>query len=155
MLHCNLLLPLQGRLRQSEGQVGIDTPDPEEEEEEGSGLPGVPQAPQVQTGKRPPPPQPKPTPPSEASRQDASDKPSRKTSSSSSKLVPESLFTLDSSDDEVCTDSLTSHTTASDSTTNNLTSFLEPSVLPKATSKTESQFSSSMPYLGRQYTYNI
>ena len=37
VLHCNLLLPLQGRLRQSEGQGGIDTPDPEEEEEEDSG----------------------------------------------------------------------------------------------------------------------
>ena len=61
--------------------------------------------------------------------------------------MPESLFTLDSSDDEVYTDSLTSHTTASDSTTNNLTSLLEPSLLPKAISKTESQFSSSMPYL--------
>ena len=145
VLHCNLLLPLQGRLRQSEGQVGIDTPDPEEEEEENSGLPGVPQAPQVQTGKGPPPPQTRPTPPSEASKQDASDELSKKTSSS--KLVPESLFTLDSSDDEVYTDSLTSHTTASDSTTNNLTSFLEPSLLPKAISKTESQFSSSMPYL--------
>ena len=144
VLHHNLLLPLQGRLRQSEGQVGMDTPDPEEEEEEDSGLPGVPQAPQAQTGKGPPPPQTKPTPPSEASKQDASDELSRKTSS---KLVPESLFTLDSSDDEVYTDSLTSHMTASDSTTNNLTSFLEPSLLPKAISKTESQFSSSMPYL--------
>ena len=86
MLHHNLLLPLQGRLRQSEGQVGIDTPDPEEEEEEDSGLPGVPQAPQAQTGKGSPPPQTKPIPPSEATKQDASDKPSRKTSSS--KLVP-------------------------------------------------------------------
>ena len=145
VLHRNLLLPLQGRLRQSEGQVGIDTPDPEEEEEEDSGLPGVPQAPQAQTRKGPPPPQTKPTPPSEASKQDASDELSKKTSSS--KLVPESLFTLDSSDDEVYTDSLTSHTTASDSATNNLTSFLEPSLLPKAIRKTESQFSSSMPYL--------
>ena len=44
VLHHNLLLPLQGRLRQSEGQQGIDTPDPEEEEGEDSGLPGVPQA---------------------------------------------------------------------------------------------------------------
>ena len=61
--------------------------------------------------------------------------------------MPESLFTLDSSDDEVYTDSLTSHTTASDSATNNLTSFLEPSLLPRAISKTESQFSSSMSYL--------
>ena len=145
VLHCNLLLPLQDRFRQSEGQVGIDTPDPEEEEEEDSGLPGVPQTPLVWTGKGPSPPQSKPTPPSEASKQDVSDGLSRKTSSS--KLVAESLFTLDSSDDEVYTDSLTSHTTASDSSTNNLTSFLDPSVLPKATSKTESQFSSSMPYL--------
>ena len=61
--------------------------------------------------------------------------------------MPESLFTLDSSDDEVYTDSLTSHTTVSNSITNNLTSLLEPSLLPKAISKTESQFSSSMPYL--------
>ena len=145
VLHCNLLLPLQGRLRQSEGQVGIDTPDLEEKEEEDSGLPGVPQAPQAQVGKGPPPPQTKTKQPSEASKQDASDESSRK--HSTSKLVPESLFTLDSSDDEVYTDSLTSHTTASDSTTNNLTSLLEPSLLPKAISKTESQFSSSMLYL--------
>ena len=145
VLHHNLLLPLQGRLRQSEGQVGIDTPNPEEEEEENSGLPGVPQAPQVQTGKGSPPPQTKPTPPSEASKQHASDELSKKTSSS--KLVPESLFTLDSSDDEVYTDSLTSHTTASDSTTNNLTSFLEPSLLPKAISKRESQLTPACPIL--------
>ena len=148
VLHCNLLLPLQGRLRQSEGQVGIDTPDPEEEEEEDSRLPGAPQTPQAQVGKGPSPPQTKPTkptPPSEASKQDASDESSRK--SSTSKHVPERLLTLDSSDDEVYTDSLTSHTTASDSTTNNLTSLLEPSLLPTAISKTESQFSSSMPYL--------
>ena len=144
VLHHNLLLPLQGRLRQSEGQVGIDTPDPEEEEEEDNGLPGVPQAPQAQAGKGPLPPQTKPTPPNEASKQDASDELSRITSS---KHVPESLFTLDSSDDEVYTDSLTSNTTASDSTTNNLTSLLEPSLLPKSISKGESQFSSSMPYL--------
>ena len=50
VLHCNLLLPLQGRLRQAEEQVGKDTPDPEEEEEEDGWLPGVPQAPQEETG---------------------------------------------------------------------------------------------------------
>ena len=142
MLHCNLLLPLQGRLRQVEGQLGRDPPDPEEED---SGLPGVPQAPQRQDGKGPFPLQATPAQPSEASKQDASSELSKKTSSS--KLMPESFLTLDSSDDEVYTDSLTSHTTASDSTTNNLTSFLDPSLLPKAISKTESQFSSSMPYL--------
>ena len=150
VLHCNLLLPLQGRLRQSEGQVGIDTPDPEEEEEEDSGLPGVPQAPQVQAGKEPSPSQTKPTQPSEASKQDASDDLSK--GPSSSKLVPESLFTLDSSDDEMYTDPLTSHTTASDSTTNNLTPPLESSLPPKAISKTESQFSFSMPYLEEDST---
>ena len=109
VLHCNLLLPLQGRLRQSEGQVGIDTLDPEEEEEEDSRLPGAPQTPQAQVGKGPSPPQTKPTkptPPSEASKQDASDESSRK--SSTSEHVPERLLTLDSSDDEVYTDSLTS-----------------------------------------------
>ena len=57
VLHHNLLLPLQGRLRQSEGQVGIDTPDPEEEEEEDSRLPCAPQTPQAQVGKGPSPPQ--------------------------------------------------------------------------------------------------
>ena len=145
VLHCNLLLPLQGRLRQSEGQVGIDTPDPKEEEEEDIGLPGVPQEPQVQTRKGPPPSQTKPTPPSEASKQDASDKLSKKTSSS--KLVPESLFTLDSSDDKVYTDSLTSHTTASDSTINNLTSLLEPSLPPKAINKKKVSSAPACPIL--------
>ena len=109
----------------------------------------MPQAPQVQAGRRPASPQQKPTQPREASRQDASDDLSK--DSSTSRLLPESLFTLDSSDDEVYTDSLTSHTTASDSTIGNLTSSLEPPLsrveVPKLISKTESQFSSSMPYL--------
>ena len=65
--------------------------------------------------------------------------------------MPECLFTLDSSEDENYTNSLTSHTTASDSTIGNLTSSLEPPSskveAPKVISKTESQFSSSMPYL--------
>ena len=42
MLHCNLLLHLQGRLRQQGGQEGEDPQGPEEEEGEDSGLPGVP-----------------------------------------------------------------------------------------------------------------
>ena len=149
VLHYNLLLPLQGRIRQQEGQMGIDHLSPEEEEEEDSGLPGVPQAPQVQTGRKPASPQLKPTPLSEASKQEASADLSK--DSSTSKLVPESTFTLDSSDDEYYTDSLTSHTTTSDSTIGNLTSSLEPPSskveAPKVISKTESQFSSSMPYL--------
>ena len=86
VLHHSLLLPLQGRLRQTEGQVGVDTPDPEEEEEEDSGLPGVPQAPQVKDGKGLSPSQTKPTHPGEASRTDASNDLSKK--ASSSKHVP-------------------------------------------------------------------
>ena len=65
--------------------------------------------------------------------------------------MPKSLLTIDSSDDEVYKDSLTSHTTASDSTIGNLTSPLglisSRVEEPKIDSKTESQFSSSMPYL--------
>ena len=68
MLHHNLLLPLQGRTRQQGGQVVEDPLGPEEEEEEDSGLPGVPQAPQVRAGKRPASPQQKPTQPREASK---------------------------------------------------------------------------------------
>ena len=52
MLHHNLLLPLQGRLRQQGGQEVEDPQGPEEEEEEDSGLPGMPKVPQVRTGKR-------------------------------------------------------------------------------------------------------
>ena len=51
VLHCNLLLPLQGRIRQQWGQVVEDPLGPEEEAEEDSGLPGVPQAPQVRLGR--------------------------------------------------------------------------------------------------------
>ena len=47
----NLLLPLQGRVRQQGGQEVEDPQGPEEEEEEESGLPGVPKASQVKTGK--------------------------------------------------------------------------------------------------------
>ena len=149
-LHCNLLLPLQGRLRQQGGQEVEDPQDPEEEEEEDSGLPGVPKAPQVRTGKRPASPQEKPTQHMEASGQDASVDLKSK-DSSDSRLLPESLLTIDSSDGEVYTDSLTSHTTASDSTIGNLTSplgLISSRVEgPKTDSKTESQFSSSKPTL--------
>ena len=125
--------------------MGKDTPDPEEEGEEDRELPGVPQVPQVETGKGSSPLPATPTLPSEASRQDASGETSKETSSS--KLMPERFLTLDSSNDELYTDSLTSHTTATDSTPTNLTSCLDPSLHPKCISKTESQFSSSMPYL--------
>ena len=51
MLHCNLLLSLQGRLRPQGGQEVEDPQGPEEEEEEDSGLPGVPKVTQVRTGR--------------------------------------------------------------------------------------------------------
>ena len=128
-----------------------DPQGPEEEEEEESGLPGVPKAPQVRTGKRCVSAQAKLTQHMEASSQDASaDLKSR--GSSDFRLLPESLLHEDSSEeDEVYTDSLTSHTTASDSTIGNLTSSLGPISSrvedPNIVSKTESQFSSSMPYI--------
>ena len=105
----------------------------------------------MKTGKRHVSPQAKPTQHMEASSQDASaDLKSR--DSSDFRLLPESLLSEDSSEEEeVYTDSLTSHTTASDSTIGNLTSSLGPISsrveVPNIVSKTESQFSSTMPYL--------
>ena len=86
--------------------------DPEVEEEEESGIPGVPKAPKVKTGKRHVSHQAKPTQHIEASSQDASvDLNSR--DSSDFRLLPDRLLSEDSSEeDEVYTDSLTSHTTA-------------------------------------------
>ena len=56
-----------------------------------------------------------------------------------------------SEEEELYTDSLTSHTTASDITIGNLSSPLGPISSrvedPSAISKTESQFSSNIPYL--------
>ena len=104
----------------------------------------------MRTRKRSASPQEKPTQHMEASRQDASNDLKSKVSSDF-RVLPGSLLTMDSSDDEVYTDSLTSHTTASDSTIGNLTFPLGPISSrvedPKIDSKTESQFSSSMPYL--------
>ena len=151
VLHWNLLLPLQGRVRQQGGQEVEDPQGPEEEEEEESGIPGVPRTPQVKTGKKHVCLQTKPTQYMEASSQDASADLKSK-DSSDFRLLPESLLSEDSSEeDEVYTDSFPSHITASDSTIGNLTSSLGPISSRveelKIDSKTESQFSSSMPYL--------
>ena len=89
------------------GKRGEDPQGPEDEEEEDSGLSGVPKAPQMRTGKRPASPQEKPTQHMEASRQDASTDLKSK-ASSDFRVLPDSLLTMDSSDDEVYTDSLTS-----------------------------------------------
>ena len=142
VLHQNLLLPLQGRVRQQGGQEVEDLQGPEEVEAK---------EPQVKTGKRHVSPQEKPTQHMETSSQDASADLKSK-DSSDFKLLPESLLSEDNSEeDDVYTDSLTSHTTASVSTIGNLTSPLGPISSrveePKIDSKNESQFSSSMPYL--------
>ena len=111
----------------------------------------MPKAPQVKTGRRHVSPQAKPTQHIEAPSQDASaDLKSR--DSSDFRLLPDRVLSEDNSEeDEVYTDSLTSHTTASDSTIGNITSSLGPISSrveePNIVSKTESQFSSSMPYL--------
>ena len=60
VLHRNLLLPLQGRIRQPAGQEVEDLQSPDEEEDEDSGMPGVPRAPQVRTRRRNVSPQSKP-----------------------------------------------------------------------------------------------
>ena len=103
-----------------------DPQSPEEEEEEGNGIPYVPKAPQVKTWKRHVSPQAKPTLHMEASSQNASaDLKSR--DSSDFRLLSDRLLSEDSSEEEeVYTDSLTSHTTASDSTKGNLSSPLGP-----------------------------
>ena len=105
----------------------------------------------MRTGKRHVSPQEKPTQHMEASSQDASAYLKSK-DSSDFRLLPKCVLSVDCSDDnEVYTDSPTPHTTASHSTIGNLTSPLGPISSrveePKIDSKTESQFSSSMPYL--------
>ena len=146
--------PLKGRVRQQGGQEVEDPQSPEEEEEEEEEecvIPDVPKASQVKTGKRHVSPQAKPTQCMEASAQDASaDLKSR--DSSDFRLLSDRLHIEDSSEEEeLYTDSLTSHTTASDSTIANLSSSLGPISSrveePNTISKTESQFSSNMLYL--------
>ena len=139
---------MQGRLRQQGGLEVEESQGPGEEEEEDSELPGVFKAPQAKPGKWHASPQEKPTQAREASRQDASTDLKSK-DSSDFKVLPDIIESSD--DEEIYTDSLTSHTTATDSTIETLTSPLEPMSSrveePQLVSKTESQFSSSMPYL--------
>ena len=77
----------------------MEDPQGPEEEEEDSGLPGVPKAPQVKTGKRHVSPQEKPIQHTEASSQDASADLKSK-DSSDFRLLPENLLSVDSSDDD-------------------------------------------------------
>ena len=151
VLHRNLLLPLQGRIRQPGGREVEDLPSPEEEEDEDSGMPGVPKASQVRERRRHVSPQSKPTQHMVASDQDASADLKSKGSSDFRQLSDMLHSEESSEEEELYTDYLTSHTTASDSTIGNLSSPLGPISSrvedSNAISKTESQFSSNMPYL--------
>ena len=150
VLHRNLLLPLQGRIRKPGGQEVEDLQSPEGQEDEDSGMPGVPRAPQVRIRRKNDSPQSKPTQHMKASDQDASAD-LRSKGPSDFRQLSDMLNGEDSSEEEeLYTDSLTSYTTASDTTVGNLTSPLGHTSSrvedPSAISKTESQFSSNMPY---------
>ena len=99
VLHRNLLLPLQGRIRQPGGQEVEDLPSPEEEEDEDSGMPGVPKAPQVKARRSHVSPQSKPTQYMEASDQDASADLKSKVSSYF-RYLSDMLHSEESSDEE-------------------------------------------------------
>ena len=137
VLHRNLLLPLQGRIRQTGGTVEEGVTDSDEEEEGRAVLPKVAKVPQgsprVATTK----PQVSPTP----------------TNPNASSLIvpspPESIsgeeYSYEDDDSLYNTDSLTSHTTASSSTSADMLSVEASNSIPP--SVTESKFSTIMPYL--------
>ena len=132
VLHRNLLLPHQGRVRQQGGAKGEGISGSEDEKEGREEMPKVARAPKErprQTNK----PKPSPTQQKEATVvKDASA--DMETGASTSRLLSKQKNSLiatppspepmsgddDSSEEEMCTDSLTSHTTASDSTTDDL-----------------------------------
>ena len=145
VLHRNLLLPLQGRIRQPGGQDVEDLQSPDEEEEEDSGMPSVPRVPQMRTRRRHVSPHSKPTQHMKASDEDASADLKSKGPSDFRQLSGILNGEESSEEEELYTDSLTSHTTASDTTIGNLSSPLGPTSSrvedPSTISKTESQFS--------------
>ena len=116
ILHRNLLLPLQGKIRQPGGLEVEDLSSPNEEEDEEDRMPGVTRAPQVRARRR------NTTPPSSPTQQmkaigkdafaDLKSKVLLDFRQLSDRLNDES-----SEEEELYTDSLTSHTTTSDSTT--------------------------------------
>ena len=119
--------------------------------DEDDGMPGVPRAPQVKTRRRSITPQASPTQHVKASGKDASAD-LKSNVPSDFRQVSDMLDGECSEEEELYTDCLTSHTTASDSTTiGNLSSPQGPTSSrvedPCTVSQTESQFSSNMPYL--------
>ena len=128
VLHRNLLLPLQGRLRQEGETVAEGVTDSEEEEEERAVTPCVTRAPKGGPGNISKP-QDDLTP----------------VESEASSVADLSFHSLDGgSNEENAYDSLSSHTTASSSTSADPQSTEAKSPVPD--SITESQFSTVMPY---------
>ena len=126
VLHRNLLLPLQGRLRQEGETVAEGVTDSEEEEEERAVIPCVTRAPKGGPRSRP---QDDLTP----------------VESEASSVADLSFHSLErGSNEENAYDSLSSHTTASSS--NSADSQLTETKSPVPDSITESQFSTVMPY---------
>ena len=136
VLHRNLLLPLQGRLRQKGETVEEGVTDSDEEEEGRAVRPKVARAP-------------KGSPRVTTKPQDSLTPAVPSASSLPDHSPPESISGDEDSDgeDEIeyNTDSLTSHTTASSSTSADILSAEASSSIPH--SITESQFSTVMPYM--------
>ena len=149
VLHRNLLLPLQGRVRQPGGTEGEGISGSDDEGEGGDVMPKVARAPKERprsTTK----PKLSPTQQKEASVvTDASADP--RASSKTMPFSPESISEDEDSDgEEMYTDSLTSHTTASNSSSADLLTSTASTVEASSsipTSVSESQFSTVMPYL--------
>ena len=128
VLHRNLLLPLQGRLRQEGETVGEGATDSEEEEEERAATPCVTRVP-------------KGGPRNISKPQDDL----TPVESEASTVADLSFHSLDGgSNEDNAYDSLSSHTTASSSTSADFQSTETNSPVPD--SITESQFSTVMPY---------
>ena len=135
VLHRNLLLPLQGRIRQEGEMVEGDSTDSEEEEGERAVKPQVARTPKGSPTKPPG----SPTP-AEHSASSLTDHSPPESSSGEEDSNEEEEITYN-------TGSLTSHTTASSSTSADMLSAEASNRTPhKSDSITESQFSSVMPY---------
>ena len=152
IVHKNLLLPLQGEIRQLGWLEVEDLPCPEDEEDEEDGMPGVTRAAQVWVERRKTIPQSSLTKQEKAIEKDAFTDLKWKVSSDFRHLSDRIDADESSEEEELYTDSPAFHTTATDSTTKgNLSSPLDPITSrveePSIDSQTKSQFSLSMPYL--------
>ena len=150
VLNRNLLLPLQGRVRQQGGIKGEDNSGSEDEEEGGDEMPKVARAP-LERPRRGTKPKVSPSQHLESGTSISRLQSKQKDHSLLAvPLPPDSMSgNEDSSEEEMYTDSLTSHTTASGSTTADLLTSTASAVedVSKPPSLTESQFSPDMPYL--------